>query len=94
MNELNCTRREIVKLAGGVLSATTFLPFSGRHSVFAAPVGKPLVTRVLGRTGREVTQFGLAGGNTIMWDLPGDQAAQTVVKAVRLGVTYLETANN
>jgi aryl-alcohol dehydrogenase-like predicted oxidoreductase len=49
---------------------------------------------MLGRTGREVTTFGLAGGNTIMWELPGDQAAETVVKAVRMGVTYLETSNN
>ncbi len=88
------TRREAARLAGGALSATVFLPFAGRHAVFARPAGKPLQTRVLGRTGREVTTFGLAGGNTIMWDLPGDQGPQTVVKAVRLGVTYLETANN
>jgi len=94
MKELDSTRREILKLAGGALTATTFLPFIGRHAVFARPVGKPLVTRVLGRTGREVTQFGLAGGNTVMWDLPGDQGVETIVKAIRMGVTYLETANN
>ena len=94
MNELAYTRREVARLARGALSATVFLPFAGRHAVYARPVGKPLVTRVLGRTGREVTQFGLAGGNTVMWDLPGDQGVETVVKAVRMGVTYLETANN
>ncbi len=94
MSELRYTRREVARLAGGALSATTFLPFAGRRAVFARPADQPLVTRVLGRTGREVTQFGLAGGNTIMWNLPGDQAVETIVKAVRLGVTYLETANN
>lgn len=94
MRETLYSRRAAVRLAGGALSATVFLPMGGRFAVYARPVGKPLQTRVLGRTGREVTTFGLAGGNTIMWDLPGDQAAETVVKAVRMGVTYLETANN
>src|SRR5262245_38032323 len=94
MNELRTTRRQVMKLAGGALSATVFLPFSGSPFVFARPVGKPLATTVLGRTGREVTRFGLAGGNTVMWDLPGDQGVETIVKAVRMGVTYLETANN
>src|SRR5688572_13500869 len=94
MSELRHTRREVLKLAGGALSATVFLPFAGARAVYARPAGQPLVTRVLGRTGREVTQFGLAGGNTVMWDLPGDQGVETVVKAIRMGVTYLETANN
>jgi len=94
MRELELARREVLKLAGGALSATVFLPFGGRHAVYARPAEKALVTRVLGRTGREVTQFGLAGGNTVMWDLPGDQGVETVVKAIRMGVTYLETANN
>jgi aryl-alcohol dehydrogenase-like predicted oxidoreductase len=94
MSAQRYTRREAARLAGGALSASVFLPFSGRYSVFARPAGKPLQTRVLGRTGREVTTFGLAGGNAVMWDLPGEQAVETVVKAVRMGVTYLETANN
>ncbi len=41
-----------------------------------------------------MTTFGPAGGNQIQWDLPGDEAVQIVVKAVRAGMTYLETANN
>src|SRR3989442_12433274 len=94
MSELRHTRREALKLAGGALSATVFLLFAGKHAIYARPAEKPLVTRILGRTGREVTQFGLAGGNTIMWGLPGDQGVETVVKAVRTGVTYVETANN
>jgi aryl-alcohol dehydrogenase-like predicted oxidoreductase len=74
--------------------ATTFLPMTGRFRAWAHPAEKKLATRVLGRTGREVTTFGLAGGNKVMWDLPGDEAQKIVVKAVRAGVTYLETANN
>jgi aryl-alcohol dehydrogenase-like predicted oxidoreductase len=36
----------------------------------------------------------LAGGNKVMWDLPNDEGVEIVVKAVRMGLTYLETANN
>jgi DNA-binding NarL/FixJ family response regulator len=74
--------------------ATTFLPLSGRYGAWAHPAEQKLQTRVLGRTGREVTTFGLAGGNKVMWEQPGDEATQIVVKAVRAGMTYLETANN
>jgi aryl-alcohol dehydrogenase-like predicted oxidoreductase len=74
--------------------ATTFLPVAGRYRVWAHPVEKNLLTRPLGKTGRHVTTFGLAGGNKVMWDLPGDEGVEIVVKAIRLGLTYLETANN
>jgi len=76
------------------LMASTFLPVAGRYRVWAHPVALTLATRTLGRTGREVTTFGLAGGNKVMWDLPGDEGVRIVVEAVRAGVTYLETANN
>ncbi|MGH9661764.1 MAG: aldo/keto reductase [Bryobacteraceae bacterium] len=88
------TRRDAVRWAGGAAMASTFLPIAGRHRVWAHPAEKPLLTRPLGRTGREVTTFGLAGGNKVMWDLPGDEGVEVVVKAVRMGITYLETANN
>ena len=74
--------------------ATTFLPGGGRYRAWAHPAEKKLLTRELGRTGREVTTFGLAGGNKVMWELPGDEGVEIVVKAVRMGITYLETANN
>ncbi|MCY4189441.1 MAG: hypothetical protein OXD30_13255, partial [Bryobacterales bacterium] len=72
----------------------TCLPFSGKFASFPHPAEKPLATRVLGRTGREVTTFGLAGGNKVQWDLPGNEAVHIVVKAVRAGMTYIETTNN
>jgi aryl-alcohol dehydrogenase-like predicted oxidoreductase len=88
------SRRDLIRLTGGAAMATTFLPVAGRYRAWAHPVEKNLLTRPLGKTGREVTTFGLAGGNKVMWDLPGDEGVEIVVKAVRLGLTYLETANN
>ncbi len=88
------SRRDAIRWAGGAAMATTFLPFSGKFAAWSHPAEKPLQTRLLGRTGREVTTFGLAGGNKVQWDLPGDEAVQIVVKAIRAGLTYIETANN
>ena len=88
------SRRDAIRWAGGAAMATTFLPMTGKFSAWTHPAEKPLATRLLGRTGREVTTFGLAGGNKIQWELPGDEAVQIVVKAVRAGMTYIETANN
>jgi aryl-alcohol dehydrogenase-like predicted oxidoreductase len=90
----NLTRRQIARLFTAPAMATTFLPLSGRFAAWAHPAEKKWATRPLGRTGREVTTFGLAGGNKVMWDLPGDEGVEIVVKAIRLGMTYLETANN
>jgi aryl-alcohol dehydrogenase-like predicted oxidoreductase len=91
---MNPSRRQAIRLAGGAAMATTFLPITGKYAAWSHPAEKHLVTRPLGRTGREVTTFGLAGGNKVMWDLPGDEGVEIVVKAVRAGMTYLETANN
>ena len=88
------SRRDAVRWASGAAMATTFLPLTGRYAAWSHPAERRLATRMLGRTGREVTTFGLAGGNKVQWDLPGDEAVQIVVKAVRAGMTYIETANN
>lgn len=89
------TRRDVLRILRPAAMATTFLPLGGRFRAWSHPVEpNRLVTRPLGRTGREVTTFGLAGGNKVMWDLPGEEGVEIVVKAVRLGMTYLETANN
>ncbi|MCC6366372.1 MAG: aldo/keto reductase [Bryobacterales bacterium] len=91
----NLTRRDTLNLLRPAAMASTFLPIAGQYRVWSHPVDpNRLVTRPLGRTGREVTTFGLAGGNKVMWDLPGDEGVEIVVKAVKLGMTYLETANN
>jgi hypothetical protein len=48
------------------------------------PAGDKLQTRVLGRTGREVTTFGI-GGVTCLLN-PGDTPVALIVKAVKAGV--------
>ncbi|HUS07364.1 MAG TPA: aldo/keto reductase [Bryobacteraceae bacterium] len=91
---MSYSRREAMRFTTGAAMATTFLPVSGKFAAWAHPAESKLATRPLGRTGREVTTFGLAGGNKVMWDLPGNEGVEIVVKAVRMGLTYLETANN
>ncbi len=89
------SRRDAFRWAGNLAMASTFLPIGSKYRVWAHPVDShKLATRPLGSTGREVTTFGLAGGNKVMWTQPGDEAVAIVVKAVRSGMTYLETANN
>ena len=50
-------------------------------------------TRVLGRTGFEVTTLGLGGQASIQWTPPGENPEQIILKALSLGVTYFDTSN-
>ena len=52
-----------------------------------------LVTRVLGRTGRRITTFGLGGQASIQWTPEGVDPVAIIEKAYRLGVTYYDTSN-
>ncbi len=54
------SRRDALRWSGAASIATTFLPLS-RYRAFARSAGDKLQTRVLGRTGREVTTFGIGG---------------------------------
>ena len=54
---------------------------------------KELATRVLGKTGREVTTFGLGGQASIQWPRPGVDGEKIILKAIDRGVTYLDTSN-
>lgn len=74
------TRRQALHWAGAAGIATTFLPMPGRYRVWSHPTAKKLQTRLLGRTGREVTTFGLAGGNKVMWDCPRMKASRSLSK--------------
>jgi aryl-alcohol dehydrogenase-like predicted oxidoreductase len=51
------------------------------------------ITRRLGRTGRQVTTLGLGGQASIQWPGEGIDPVAIIEKAVRLGVTYLDTSN-
>ena len=64
MKAKDFSRRDAIRWAGGAAMATTFLPFSGKFAAWSHPAEKPLATRLLGRTGREVTTFGLAAEAT------------------------------
>ncbi|UCD56900.1 MAG: aldo/keto reductase [Candidatus Hydrogenedentota bacterium] len=52
-----------------------------------------LVTRVLGRTGRAVTTFGLGGQASIQWPRPGVDGEKIILKAIGKGITYFDTSN-
>ncbi|HEU5317133.1 MAG TPA: aldo/keto reductase [Chloroflexota bacterium] len=49
--------------------------------------------RQLGRTWRWVSPLGLGGQASLQWTAPGIDPADIVVRAVELGVNYLDTAN-
>lgn len=55
-------------------------------------VSRPM-TRVLGRTGFEVTTLGLGGQASLQWTPAGIDPEAIIVKAVRKGVNYLDTSN-
>ncbi len=52
-----------------------------------------LTYRTLGRTGRWVAPFGLGGQAALQFAAPGTDLADIVVRAIELGVNYLDTAN-
>jgi aryl-alcohol dehydrogenase-like predicted oxidoreductase len=85
------SRRDALRWAGTVSMATTFLPLS-RHRAFGKPAAGKLQTRVLGRTDREVSTFGLGG--VICLTEPGDYATGLIVKTIKAGVTFLDTGNS
>jgi aryl-alcohol dehydrogenase-like predicted oxidoreductase len=85
------TRRDALRWSSAASLATTFLPVS-RNRAFAQQAAGKLQTRVLGRTGREVTTFGL-GGVTVLVD-PGDPSVGLIVKTIKAGVTFLDTGNS
>jgi aryl-alcohol dehydrogenase-like predicted oxidoreductase len=49
--------------------------------------------RLLGRTGRMVVPLGLGGQASLQWTKPGIDPADIIVRAVQLGINYLDTAN-
>jgi len=55
-------------------------------------VSKPM-TRVLGRTGFEVTTLGLGGQASLQWTPEGVDPVAIIVKAVQQGLNYLDTSN-
>ena len=85
------TRRQLLSTLGaGAASAALISPASAaRNDVKAALIQK----RVLGRTGHAVGPLGLGGQASLQWTPEGVDAPDIIVRAVQLGVNYLDTAN-
>jgi len=82
------TRREMLLALG----AMPIVGMVGSNRMYA-DAAKELPRRLLGRTGRQVVPLGLGGQGSLQWTRPGLDPADIIVRAVQLGVTYLDTSN-
>ena len=82
------SRREILSVLGAVPAADLLSP--GR--AYAQAAGN-FPRRLLGRTGRSVVPLALGGQASLQWTKPGIDAPDIIVRAVQLGLNYLDTAN-
>jgi aryl-alcohol dehydrogenase-like predicted oxidoreductase len=82
------TRREILGVLGAVPAAD--LLSSGKLYAQAAT---SYPRRLLGRTGRTVVPLALGGQASLQWTKPGIDPADIIVRAIQLGLNYLDTAN-
>ncbi len=82
------SRREILGVLGAIPVADVLSP--GRLFAQAATA---FPKRLLGRTGRTVVPLALGGQASLQWTKPGIDPADIVVRAVQLGLNYLDTAN-
>jgi aryl-alcohol dehydrogenase-like predicted oxidoreductase len=78
------SRREVIRALG----ALPFIPH-----LRAQQGALDLDHRALGRTGRWVTPLGLGGQASLQWTAAGIDPADIIVRAVELGVNYLDSAN-
>jgi len=77
------TRRDILATLGALPSSGAL--YAGAASVFPR--------RLLGRTGRMVVPLALGGQASLQWTKPGIDPADIIVRAIELGLNYLDTAN-
>jgi len=82
------SRRQILAALGAVPAAGMLSP--GRLYAQAAAT---FPRRLLGRTGRTVVPLGLGGQASLQWTGPGIDAPDIIVRAIELGVNYLDSAN-
>ncbi|GAB4244332.1 MAG: hypothetical protein Kow00109_20220 [Acidobacteriota bacterium] len=83
------TRRRFLGKTGSLVAVSALGPYfcTGRVGV-AEPM-----KRVLGRTGWEVTTFGLGGQASLQWTPPGVDPVAIILKAFDKGVNYFDTSN-
>jgi len=82
------SRREILSALGALPAAGLLGP-----GAIYAQASSGLPKRLLGRTGHLVTPLGLGGQASLQWTKPGLDPADIIVRAVELGINYLDTAN-
>ena len=82
------SRREVLSVLGALPAADVLGP--GRLYAQAAAT---FPRRLLGRTGRSVLPLALGGQASLQWTKPGIDPADIIVRAIQLGVHYLDTAN-
>jgi len=83
------SRRDFLKSTAAGAAGSLAVPY---FSFGQVAVSKPM-TRVLGRTGFEVTTLGLGGQASLQWTPEGVDPVAIIVKAVEQGVNYLDTSN-
>ena len=82
------TRRELAR-ALGAIPALHMGASAQLQSEFVARLNH----RLLGRTGRWVTPLGLGGQASLQWTNRGIDPADIIVRAIELGINYLDSAN-
>lgn len=83
------SRRQFLKTSAGIATGVVAAPYL---SCGKAGVSAP-TTRILGRTGFQVSTLGLGGQASLQWTPEGVDPEAIIVKAVNKGVTYLDTSN-
>lgn len=83
---MSISRREFLETAalGGLAAGT----------LAGADAKSKLPTRVLGRTGARVSILALGGGSRLLSYKEEDKAVEAVTKALDLGITYIDTADD
>jgi len=82
------SRREILSVLGALPAASVWGP-----GALYAQAASNYPQRLLGRTGRMVLPLALGGQASLQWTKPGLDPADFIVRAIQLGVNYLDTAN-
>ncbi|MBN9661177.1 MAG: aldo/keto reductase [Acidobacteria bacterium] len=82
------SRRNVLSVLGAVPAAGMLSP-----GTLYAQAAARFPQRLLGRTGRQVVPLALGGQASLQWTKPGIDPADIIVRAIELGLNYLDTAN-
>ncbi len=85
------SRRQFIKTSALVTVGTSLAPY-----LFAAGEpgqAAPLMKRIFGRIGFQVTTFGLGGQSSLQWTPENTDPVAIIEKAYHLGVNYFDTSN-